>query len=320
MRAVANLLALLLAINPTAAQSPCVQQIPVNVLDRNGGQVTDLAANSFDAQLRNRSIHLLSAVPEMRVRRVLILHDVSGSMAEPPAKWDTALLMVKDAANRLPPEDPIGFATFADQLDIKAGFSKNKQSLLDEVNKMTGVPKLRPHGPTALLDALADAASGFGAPVAGDVIYVITDGGDNQSKRTRKAVEEILQRRGIRLFTLILDIEQFGRPALKVPAEVSGLHDTEELAANTGGASAWYGPSLIQGVPETVQQQILSGATQLYRLMHSGYVLKLELPESLAKPEKWKLSVSQKKAKVLYPRQLFPCASASTPAASLGPQ
>ncbi len=310
MSAVASFLSLLLAASMAAAQSQCVWQTQVNVLDQNGAQVTGLTTNSFEAQVGKRPLHMVSVLPETRARRVLILLDVSGSMHESPAKWDTALLMVKDAANRLPPEDPIGFATFGGALEFKIDFSRDRQALLDELSNLADVSKIRPQVGTAFFDAIADAATKFGEQVAGDLIYVISDGADNHSERSEKAVEEILQRRGIRLFILILDLGQLRRSMFRSPGEVYAMRSTGEFAANTGGGSARYSTATIERVPKDVQQQIMGGAAHLYQLMHSGYVLKVEIPQSVEKPEKWKLNVNQKRAKVLYSRQLFPCTSA----------
>jgi hypothetical protein len=190
---------------------------------------------------------------------------------------------------------------------------------------MYQVKGLRSHpesyrGKTAIWDAVLGSIKMFDQARSGDVIYVITDGGDNASKTSLDQVIQTLGESGIRLSGVAFRVPS---ALLRNEEQARGLPILDRVARETGGTILSQFPPLVGSMP-------VSGAAPLidkvgkrttfalaldsqYLQLTSFYRVSFELPEALHKPQGWKLELAgidesqRKKTTLTYPRVLGTC-------------
>jgi hypothetical protein len=170
----------------------------------------DLKASDLQVTVDGKSVPILSLNKENLSPRIVLLADTSGSMGGLSQNWRNSLLAVGFALDSLPPHSPVALATFSNKTDV-SGFGDPEQIR----QKLSALAESKPHGTTALYDAINTASQLFGAPEFGDTIYLVTDGGDNHSVAGLKVVANKLINRGIRVFAFVV------APAPGVPTPAS---------------------------------------------------------------------------------------------------
>ena len=189
----------------------------------------DLKASDLQVTVDGRSVPILSLNKENLSPRIVLLADTSGSMGGLSQNWRNSLLAVGFALDSLPPHSPVALATFSNKTDV-SGFGDPEQIR----QKLSALAESKPHGTTALYDAINTASQLFGAPQFGDTIYLVTDGGDNHSVAGLKVVANKLINRGIRVFAFVV------APPLGVPTppsrELQATVDFIEFLKSTGGS------------------------------------------------------------------------------------
>jgi uncharacterized protein with von Willebrand factor type A (vWA) domain len=170
-------------------------------VNRNGGIVSNLDSSSFQAILRHRPVKILSAAWEEQPRRVLILLDASGSMSK-TAERALALDGADQLLAQMPPKTQIGLAVFSETITQTVSLTTDRQALHEKLKDVTGRRYPCPKGKcqTALLDAVFESLTNFETPQEGNVLYVISDGGENASHRTWRVVEDAVLAAGVRVF------------------------------------------------------------------------------------------------------------------------
>jgi hypothetical protein len=88
-------------------------------------------------------------------------------------------------------------------------------------------------GRTALFDAIDAALSSLSPAQPGDLILVVTDGGDNNSRMDAGKLQKKLLNSETRLFALLLGSESVGTPAVRY-----GTPETEQMVERSGGVVA----------------------------------------------------------------------------------
>lgn len=175
------------------------------------------------------------------------------------------------------------------------------------------------HRDTALWDAVIDSSKMFDPPHLGDVIYVITDGGENASKASLRRVTQTLEEAGVRLFGFAFVKDSTGM-SRELPIDPA---DLQQIVDDTGGTlvalhNEYLGvflksqdPALLDksGKPTRLGLLLRSQFLQIF----SYYRVSIDLPAKLESREQLKLGLAglskpQKDNLVLrYPRNLFPC-------------
>jgi hypothetical protein len=157
-------------------------------------------------------------------------------------------------------------------------------------------------------------------PEFGDVIYVVTDAGDNKSRTEPKRVAEDLLRAGVRLFAVVVAYASRDRGR-----RVSGDEDPERLLsvviATGGNVLAFPYVATSQPYPyikaKTRADAVGLALQRFYQQMGKFYRLDLSLPATVSKPTEWNLEVigangkPNRRVEVRYPQRLMPCAGAS---------
>jgi len=307
-----NLFILLCLVGGLRAQEPpCMQRTVVaNVLTEAGQPVADVPASSFRGTFHGKSVRVLSATRDLGPRRVVVLLDASGSMLDGGAKWQLARRAVSDILNALPAKDQIALLVFAAKVDAVVGFSEGRQAIADRIAALEAGRKSFPKGSrnTALLDAMLEGLSLLQPAQRGDVIYLISDGGDNISRAKPDKVERALLATGVRLFALgFVDPSGYRSRTLDELIGSSLLHDFPE---DTGGALLILEGYSFEGKREA---ELNLSLRRLYSQMTQYYRLEVALTEPIDKPGRWKLKLvddNGKEVKLWHPAYqsiLLPC-------------
>jgi len=307
-----------------AQQTTCLERtIIATVVDREGNPVRGLTAANFRGEFRGHPVQILSANLDTRPRRMVIALDASGSMTTPKGEWDTIRALAGDAIRFAPSGSSVALLVFSttvlDKTGLQSGpgpLARRLALLAEEINR----PR-KGFGKTALWDAIQAGLADLDPAQQGDVIYAITDGGDNASKAEPAEVQKALLRAGVRLFVFLL-MEPL--PPQRTPEEASGLGELAEVVEATGGdlfALLARGSLLDRRASRARGRwaSILLTATRMYEEMWWFYRIEIRLPSGVDKPRDWKLQVTDENGgarhdlKVHYARRLLPCSPVGTP-------
>jgi hypothetical protein len=306
---------------PAQTDSCLDRTIPVNVMTEQGQPVPGLSAANFTASVHGKPVQVKSANYDTSPRRIVIAVDVSGTMlsssAGPPGgrTLNIGLLVARNLINAAPPDEQFALLAFSDRVEDKVGFDAGKTTVLMKLEKLRDLTPEEAKGHrTAIWDSLGEGLSMITPTNSGDAVYVITDGGDNASKRTASELRQMFLSSGTRLFGLyIVDpVPAKGR------APELDLHAIVDLANATGGEPNRFDfGHLLRGdfvnVSPDSRQSFRLGSEGLLSYINGFYRLDVRLPEALDKPGNWKIEVLDesgrraKRLQVIYPRQLAPC-------------
>lgn len=253
----------------------------------------------------------------MQSRRVVILLDVSGSMLQTELdQWTLALQVVGDAAANLPPEIHLAFVTFDEKIVDTIDFRKGRGAIANRIIALTKGAKAIPSRSrrTALFDSLRRVLSLVGPLHPGDVVYLITDGGDNLSRTSATEVETVFLTSQVRLFAFLL----MERSALGYPFSRNAPLSFREFVESTGGGlvSVSAGGEIGRRsfhLSEGEKAGVAVTLRRLYDEMKEFSWLEIGLPEAVNKPREWNLRLqhssdaTRKELRLLYPRKLLPC-------------
>lgn len=317
--------AVYVAVLATAASAQtntgCLHRIfPVTVADKHGNAVAGLPISDFRAEVEHRPVKLLPVALPTQQPRVVVLLDTSTSITPGGRipiypwvvqdEWDLAKFLVADIVNSAPASTELAFATFAAHLTVEVPFGKDRDAirevLLERASPLR--PAVPPYRRTALYDAILEATGLFGAPQLGDAVYVITDGGDNNSKHTFVELQNKLEQKGVRLFCAMLGSSMWFVPDRRMRPEL-----LQSIARHSGGYSVIFDIAHFNHKAASTRAMAAAAHT-LYRYLDSFYEIDAELPFAFDKPYEWKLEVLNPRGRkagfsVLYPKTIFPCES-----------
>lgn len=309
-RLVVVLMALLLVFSgPARAQeNECRQRIvPIHVSTRDGVAPPELTNARFQATYANKPVRVIAVGEEQKPHRLIVLLDASGSVrGGTTAGWDATVEVAAQLLAALPPLE-IGLALFSEEVEPVLAPTTARERLVEEIERLRAGPRGTPGGRrqrTALWDSLLDSAQLFGPLQLGDVLYVITDGVDNFSETRPGAVTQAFLAGGIRLFAFAIANQGFAY----------GTGELERLVEDTGGVVA-AGSATDRRAFRAAQNSSPIGSALFaqHRQMLAFHRLELELPESIVRPQLWRLTLTgldenEMESLVLtYPARLFPC-------------
>lgn len=278
----------------------CTARASVSIIAGNGkDQFVARRVSSSDLRVtlngRQTDINTLRAHPARY--RFIVMLDHSGSMH--PKWWKPAVMLAEQFAERLNENSQAGLIVFNDSIEQEA-------PLQEAVRVLNGIKKLEdmePKGRTALFSTLRESVRLLEPAEQGDVVYVLTDGGDNRSEFKFRDLQQQFQREGIRLFAVVFSDEQ----PLSVE-ERAGIFQLRELASISGGDSITFqSPSDIAGMTKEIER--------IYAEMVYEFTLELKVPEPFKKQMRLKVNFTGSHEpklhfSVLHPANLFPdCSS-----------
>ncbi|MGO8933814.1 MAG: VWA domain-containing protein [Terracidiphilus sp.] len=274
----------------------------VNALDRNGNAVRDLTKDNFRVEVNGHPTALLDARYSSAPRRIVVLLDMSGSMAggtEKNKKWETARGAVEALLTETPADVQVALVTFSSKVHDVLDFSQGRSSITAWLNRGSS-QWTEVKGFTAFYDAAAAAANLLEPSLPGDSVYAITDGGDNSSHISEAATKQRLLHSQIRLFMFLFS------ESVRTQEERLGEDSVVELARDTGGFV--FGLSGQRNSPWTFDYRYdSSGKTEegiklqtraLNMQVNGFYTLKLDAPPRTSKSSKVSLEIVDGSGKV----------------------
>ena len=311
---------------PLAAQETACQHrtLPLYVHDAQGRPIRGLGAADFEGKLEGKEVKILSVHPDARPRQIAVLLDMSGSMKGEASghEWEVAREVASHIVRSDLKDTSFAFLLFSDHIQEQIDFSHSSVEIarrLEEIGATPSFAKKYVRGRTALRDVLLFAVNMFGGSDSSVAVYLISDGGDNASRSKPKEVLHAVLRSGVRLYFVVLEPE--GPPIgsrMALPEEILGPNDVRDMVRASGGLT--FGPfaPLRFGKPNYQlsgeERQILgSELSRLYQAMLSNDLMDIELPHSVEKWSKWRLTLSPDKARLYknstieYPQELVPC-------------
>jgi len=288
--------------------------VPLVVQDKNGTPEVGLTASDLSGEFRGKPVQILSVTVDDHPRQILILLDASGSMIElGNGKWPLTLRIIADLLASVRQQDSISLMIFSGKVDEVIDAAQGREAILKRLRELVPGRKAFPKGSryTAIWDAILTATSSPKPLHSGDVIYLVSDGEDNASRKNHSRVRHTLLEQGIRIFALLLSSS---------PYYGAGDHEAVRgLVSNTGGVSVVVSPKQSSfAAPEfKLREEELLGvertlATQL-NLISRNYQVEIGLPLPADKFRPWKLSPSpsaggwRRDASLSYPSELVPC-------------
>ncbi|MGB8012687.1 MAG: VWA domain-containing protein [Terriglobales bacterium] len=222
------------------------------VIDNKQRIVTDLDKDNFAVYEDGHPQTIASFRHEDIPVSMGIVVDNSGSMREKREKVNAAALNLVRASN---PNDEVFIVNFNDDFYLDQDFTSN-------INKLKeGLEKIEARGGTALYDAIVASAEKLRkeAKLEKKVIFVVTDGGDNESNETlEQAVRRLQADGGPTVYAIgILEKEEHPKRA---------KHDLKVMSERTGGI-AFFPQTLdeVDAISRTVAHDIRTQYTIGYK-------------------------------------------------------
>jgi len=285
-------------------------------VDRKGELVRDLKPENFRGTFRGKPVQIRSANWTTRAPRVVIVLDTSGSMSAPGVGWSLARNFASLFATAAPLETSLALLTFGDRIRERVTFDEGRTRVQAVLQ---GLAEAKPKDPriggrTALIDAIQEAILMLKPSRLGDVIYVISDGGENASRRKPEQIVPELFKARTRLFASVVAwAPPRGGPVLGVPAD-----SLTPVIRATGGdiLTTLYEEDTSgrrSGITQEQAKMFAEAALHMYDRMVQFYGLEIEIPVHVDKLRDWKLEIVGPDGKrrngllVSYTRKLLPC-------------
>jgi len=285
-------------------QSCAGRIIPVSVSEH-GTVINNLPSDAFRAKFRGHPVNISPSTFPVS-NRIVVLLDVSGSVTQSQSEWELARRVAGDIISTAN-SGRIALLFFGDSIVAGLDFTHTPSEIFNKLRllEQSGVAAPKGHGRTALFDAALQALRALGQPSPGDVIYAITDGGDDASRANDDKVIRAFLDSGVRFFAFVLHNRYFATEEERLGPTV-----LSRMSFSTGGATldTSYDLSSDKG-----RQQLQPLLLRMYQQMNSFYLLQVELPIPVDKKRSWDLEVvdehgtKRKDLDLYYPRELVPC-------------
>jgi len=309
-----------------AGDDSCLHRtVSVTVADRNWAAIPELKTDDFRGEFRGKPVKILSIVADGRPHHIVILLDSSGSLGAPPigmsgeSNWPLARQIASHLAETKPREATFALLIFNDRVTEQIDFTQSPGAVAERLRQIGADPnyqKTAVKGRTALWDTVLAGQGLFHDPTFADVLYLITDGGEDASRASSTDVRRRLVASSSRVFVSLI-LSPLGNRN-RTPEEINGLEEMSKIAHATGGAifgpvtQSASGPVLLANASNE-SLTISSGLRNFYQTILGGYRMEIELPSDLDKWREWKLELSMEKQRQFkesqlgYTRDLAPC-------------
>src|ERR1039457_1235647 len=199
--------------------------VPVHVITLLGASVTTLKRDNFRLFEDNVEQTIGAFVKEDAPVSVGLLFDTSGSMRNKMRKSVDAASEFFKSAN---PEDEFFLIEFSEHPKLTVPFTHDADDVYGRL------ARAKPSGRTSLFDALSLALKEMkSAHNLRKAIVIVSDGGDNHSRRTERQIKDALREEDVQIYAMgIFDPDDSTR---LTPEERNGPQVLEELAEETGG-------------------------------------------------------------------------------------
>jgi len=199
--------------------------IPARVTTAAGAPITNLQRENFALSEDGVQQKITQFAEEDAPVSVGVLLDISGSMKNKMQKVSAAAAEFFKSAN---PEDEFFLVEFNGRARLKIPFTSDWFQLYSEITRT------RPWGLTSLLDAVHLALAQMKhARNTRRAIVILSDGGDNFSRRNLSQMRDSLMESGVQVYAMgVFDANYSAKPARE---ERNGPSLLDEVALETGG-------------------------------------------------------------------------------------
>lgn len=234
-------------------------QVPVHVTNAIGANVSSLGRGDFEVWEDNVLQTITHFSMEDAPASVGLVYDCSGSMHGKMRQAAAAAEAFMRTAN---PEDEFFLVEFGDRPRLTVPFTARPDDILSRI------ARTRPFGRTALLDALSAAMEHMKkACNRRKALVILSDGGDNQSRRNVRQVKAALIEADLQLYAMGLSAFESSRKLTS--EEKRGPWLLGELAEQTGGRM--FPVHRAEELPE-ISQRISSELRSEYVLGYSPLI------------------------------------------------
>ncbi|MCX6631810.1 MAG: VWA domain-containing protein [Candidatus Solibacter sp.] len=233
--------------------------VNVSVLDPKDRPVIDLSQTQFRILDNGREQPIRFFAHEDAPVSLAVILDASGSMT---AKWSRARNMLASFCENLAPGDELFLVTVEQRPRLMTDYTS------DCAEMQNRLLLTRPHGATALLDAIPLAVAHLShARHARHAILIISDGGENASRTRLATIRSMAQEANAQIYSATLGLEAgFARSAW--PGEADGPELLGEIAEFTGGRAFAIDD----------RRRIADAAASMAREIHDQYVIGYQPP------------------------------------------
>jgi hypothetical protein len=307
----------LIAGSTHAEQSGCLERtIPVSISSGDATSLPLLTVADLEGVYKKKPVSIKSVEINRRPPRIILLVDTSASMLT----TERAAAGIGEAVlAKLPADAEVGLTLFADD-PTPVTYPTKDRSRVTYALEALRTHRYYAKGRTAIWSAVRESIHMFGTPVVGDSFYLISDGGDNESKLPVRDLEQVLGNSGIRLFAVML-AQPIGIRSRTTEA-LSGPEILRDAVRSTGGTAisdqnssgAVSEGSYLMKKDGKVTEFGKDVDRQLDQIL-KFYRVEMTLPEPVDKRQNWKLDLTGSiksqagKLELAYPTALLPCAA-----------
>lgn len=177
----------------------CSIDLPVVVMLRDGRNVDGVPADGLVVSENKIELHVKRIVPDKGARRVLLVVDDGSGITDIDRKIETTTLT--NILEHARPQDEFALRT-ARGPRVELPFGTDRATLLSAIAKLND--KERGHSADAVLTEVEDGLKWFGDSKDGDAVFTVGAYLNEQFAPALGEVENELQRRNVRMFTLFL--------------------------------------------------------------------------------------------------------------------
>jgi len=194
-------LGLIFALLGSCSAQECSSIVfPLNVFTKNGLAVQGVVPDRLLVQVHDEPAKINRFSLDTSPRRVVLLLDTSGSMAGiKHNEWEFAVNLALFAINTIPSDASISVGSIGEKSQF-GDFGDHAQAEA----RVRALTEKSFGGHTPLFDSIHQALGKLSTPHFGDVVYLVTDGGNNASKLDEQAILSELARHDTRVFALLL--------------------------------------------------------------------------------------------------------------------
>ncbi len=280
-----------LAVTSAFAQT-CTTFVVVDAFDgKTTLSINNLKAENFEAKSGGTLLPVVSTMQNFN-NRVLVLVEATGGTDD--LSRQVAGVTLKEPAGR-----QIAFGVFSEEVIITKDFSGDPYKRSSEIDEVISEAKRLRGSVPALFDSLHQALAAFGPHQPGDTVVLVTNFHDNKSKHNPADLTKEFMVNGTRLIVIFekKHVRRTRDPRRYVKDENNAL---QQLSTRTGGMYTDY------------------TSARALNFAWAGYMLGIQLPSGWDKAKEWQLRLkdpngkTDKKALVVFPQHLVPCAATVT--------
>lgn len=304
----------------SAQSAPCTSILmPLTLRDARGELIHSYSAGDLEVKLNGNAQHLERIQRETRSRRMVVLLDASGSMKERGREilWRRAIASAQFLTGLSERRTHLALLIFNKEIVEEIGFSDDNAAIAKRLNELAQDQEFlnrEVQGTTHLYDAMNRALQLLGQPTSADVLFLVSDAGENGSHLHFADIRRKLLQTGVRVFLARLELAGTNNRNMS-PEEVSGVEDTLTLVEQTGGAGMTLAPNQINlGFQTRPTPSVTEGVRMFYGGLFENDVLEVASPPSDSKKRELKITLSSSGrdrlngAQLTYPHQLYSCA------------